>query len=71
MSTNFYADGESIIPQARSTQTIEWAYANGASGTIPTGQAVFPPFGHPAAFNDGGHPIIMSPSDGRPMLLSR
>lgn len=29
------------------------------------------PFGHPAAFNDGGHPIIMSPSDGRPMLLSR
>lgn len=29
-----YANGESVIPQARPNTYIEWAYANGESGSI-------------------------------------
>lgn len=35
MATNAqYVNGESILPQARPAQAIEWVYANGASGDI-------------------------------------
>jgi hypothetical protein len=29
-----FANGESILPQARPAQSIEWAWANGESGNI-------------------------------------
>ena len=30
-----YANGESVLPQARPTQNIEWVWANGESGSVP------------------------------------
>ena len=29
-----YANGESVLPQARPTQNIEWAWTNGESGSV-------------------------------------
>lgn len=77
--TAFASIAASTVNVAPSAVTIRMGYYYNAGENYPGfvgvnnlyGPAFVTPFGHPAAFNDGGHPIIMSPSDGRPMLLSR